>query len=31
MSSADFSVSKRRVFRDELIGLYGVVERNLYL
>jgi len=31
MASADFSVSKRRVFRDELIGLYGVVERNLYL
>ena len=31
MSSADFTVSKRRVFRDELIGLYGVVERNLYL
>jgi len=23
--------TRRRVVRDELIGLYGVVERNLYL
>ena len=31
MASADLTFSRRRVLRDELIGLYGVVERNLYL
>ena len=31
MSSADLTFSRRRVVRDELVGLYGVVERNLYL
>ena len=29
--SADLTFTRRRVLRDELIGLYGVVERNLYL
>ena len=31
MASAELTFSRRRVLRDELIGLYGVVERNLYL
>ena len=31
MSSADLTFTRKRVLRDELIGLYGVVERNLYL
>jgi ABC-2 type transport system permease protein len=31
MASADLTFSKRRILRDELIGLYGVVERNVYL
>ncbi len=31
MSSAELRVTRRRVLRDELIGLYGVVERNVYL
>jgi len=31
MASADLTFSRRRVVRDELVGLYGVVERNLYL
>jgi ABC-2 type transport system permease protein len=33
MASADVTqaFTRRRVLRDELIGLYGVVERNLYL
>ncbi len=31
MASADLTFSRRRVLRDELVGLYGVVERNLYL
>jgi ABC-2 type transport system permease protein len=33
MSSVDVTqaFTRRRVLRDELIGLYGVVERNLYL
>jgi ABC-2 type transport system permease protein len=33
MSSADVTqaYTRRRVLRDELIGLYGVVERNVYL
>jgi ABC-2 type transport system permease protein len=31
MASADLTFSKRRILRDELIGLYGVVERNIYL
>jgi len=25
------SVSRRRIVRDELVGLYGIVERNVYL
>jgi ABC-2 type transport system permease protein len=31
MASADLTFSRRRIVRDELVGLYGVVERNLYL
>ena len=27
----EYAPTRRRVMRDELIGLYGVVERNLYL
>jgi ABC-2 type transport system permease protein len=31
MASAELTFSRKRVLRDELVGLYGVVERNLYL
>jgi len=31
MASAEIEFTRRRILRDELIGLYGVVERNLYL
>jgi ABC-2 type transport system permease protein len=31
MASVDTTYGRRRVLRNELIGLYGVVERNLYL
>ena len=31
MATVDTTFSRRRVLRNELIGLYGVVERNLYL
>jgi ABC-2 type transport system permease protein len=31
VGSADLTFTRRRVLRGELIGLYGVVERNLYL
>src|SRR6185437_13109214 len=31
MSVADLTVSRRRAARDELVGLYGIVERNAYL
>jgi ABC-2 type transport system permease protein len=31
MASVDVSFTKRKILRDELIGLYGVVERNIYL
>jgi ABC-2 type transport system permease protein len=31
MSTPDLTFTRRRILRDELIGLYGVVERNLYL
>jgi ABC-2 type transport system permease protein len=31
MGSAEITFTRRRVLRDELVGLYGVVERNLYL
>jgi ABC-2 type transport system permease protein len=31
VGSADLTYTRRRVLRGELIGLYGVVERNLYL
>jgi ABC-2 type transport system permease protein len=31
MASAELTFSRRRLLRDELVGLYGVVERNLYL
>src|SRR5690349_2532396 len=31
MAGADLTFSRRRVLRDELIALGGVVERNLYL
>ncbi len=31
MATIDTTYTRRRVLRNELIGLYGVVERNLYL
>jgi ABC-2 type transport system permease protein len=31
MTSPEITFTRRRVLRDELIGLYGVVERNIYL
>ncbi len=31
MTMAHYAPTRARVLRDELIGLYGVVERNLYL
>jgi ABC-2 type transport system permease protein len=31
MASVDATFTRRKILRDELIGLYGVVERNLYL
>lgn len=31
MATVDTTYNRRRVLRNELIGLYGVVERNLYL
>src|SRR3954449_77131 len=31
MTTPDLTFTRRRVLRNELIGLYGVVERNLYL
>jgi ABC-2 type transport system permease protein len=31
MTVADLTPSRRRVVRDELVGLYGIVERNVYL
>jgi ABC-2 type transport system permease protein len=31
MASAELTFTRRRVLRDELVGLYGVVERNVYL
>jgi ABC-2 type transport system permease protein len=31
MTSGEYTATRSRVLRDELIGLYGVVERNLYL
>jgi ABC-2 type transport system permease protein len=31
MASVDTTFTRRKILRDELIGLYGVVERNLYL
>jgi ABC-2 type transport system permease protein len=31
MGSSEITFTRRRVLRDELVGLYGVVERNLYL
>jgi ABC-2 type transport system permease protein len=31
MASVDVTFTKRKVLRNELVGLYGVVERNLYL
>src|SRR4051794_21347452 len=31
MATPDLTFTRRRVLRNELIGLYGVVERNLYL
>jgi ABC-2 type transport system permease protein len=31
VATVDTTYSRRRVLRNELIGLYGVVERNLYL
>ncbi|HEY7398286.1 MAG TPA: ABC transporter permease [Gaiellaceae bacterium] len=31
MATPELTFTRRRVLRDELVGLYGVVERNLYL
>src|SRR5882762_10066023 len=31
LDAPDLTFTRRRILRDELIGLYGVVERNLYL
>jgi ABC-2 type transport system permease protein len=31
MASVDTTFTRRKILRDEVIGLYGVVERNLYL
>jgi ABC-2 type transport system permease protein len=31
MTSTGIRITRRRIVRDELVGLYGVVERNLYL
>jgi ABC-2 type transport system permease protein len=31
MATSDTTFTRRKILRDELIGLYGVVERNLYL
>ena len=31
MTTPDLIFTRRKILRDELIGLYGVVERNLYL
>jgi ABC-2 type transport system permease protein len=31
MASVDATFTRRKILRDELIGLFGVVERNLYL
>ena len=31
MATVDTTFTRRKILRDELIGLYGVVERNLYL
>jgi ABC-2 type transport system permease protein len=31
MASAEITFTRRRALRDELVGLYGVVERNVYL
>jgi len=31
MALVDATYTRRKVLRDELVGLYGVVERNLYL
>src|SRR5581483_4160810 len=30
-ASEEITFTRKRVIRDELVGLYGVVERNLYL
>src|SRR5206468_10511527 len=31
LMTGDLTFTRRRILRDELIGLYGVVERNIYL
>jgi ABC-2 type transport system permease protein len=31
MATIDTTYTRRRILRDELVGLYGVVERNIYL
>jgi ABC-2 type transport system permease protein len=31
MASVDTTFTRRKILRDEMIGLFGVVERNLYL
>ena len=31
MAAVDTTFTRRKILRDELIGLYGVVERNVYL
>jgi ABC-2 type transport system permease protein len=31
VSAVELTASRRRIARDELVGLYGIVERNVYL
>jgi len=31
MTSSEYAATRSRILRDELVGLYGVVERNVYL
>ena len=31
MAILDTTFTRRKILRDELVGLFGVVERNLYL
>ena len=29
MTSSEYAATRSRILRDELVGLYGVVERNV--